>query len=103
MTIFGIDMCVGSACNLHEEVSIALSSSYEEIKGELPQQPVLNVDETGWRTMGKPIWLWTLVTPKLAFFTLDSSRGAKTLTKVLGEVFKGIQGSASRNLPVNFS
>ena len=37
-TIFGIDISLGSVCNLHEEVSRALAPSYEEIKKALPQQ-----------------------------------------------------------------
>ena len=89
-TIFGIDISVGTVCNLHQEVSESLSPCYEEIKEALPQQPVLNVDETGWRNRGKSRWLWTFVNPKLAFFTVAPSRGAKTLRGILGDTFTGI-------------
>lgn len=89
-TVFGIDICLGSVCKLHEEVSRALEPPYEEIKRALPQQSVLNVDETGWRSMGQPFWLWIFVTPCLAFFALLPSRGAKVLTGVLGDIFRGI-------------
>lgn len=89
-TIFGIDISVGSVCNLHEEVSRALEAPYEEIREALPQQPVLNVDETGWRTMGVQAWLWIFVAPSLAFFTVCRSRGAKVLKEILGGVFSGI-------------
>jgi transposase len=89
-TIFGIDISLGSICNLHEEVSRALEPSYEEIKKALPQQSVLNVDETGWRSMGRPIWLWIFVARSLALFTLLPSRGAGALKGVLGDIFEGI-------------
>jgi transposase len=89
-TIFGIDISLGSVCNLHEEVSHALTPSYEEIKKALPQQRVVNVDETGWRSMGRAIWLWIFVAPSLAFFTLFPSRRAEALKGVLGDIFGGI-------------
>lgn len=89
-TIFGIDISLGSVCNLHEEVSRALEAPYEEIKEALPNQRVINVDETGWRSMGRRVWLWIFVTPSVAFFTVCRSRGAKVLKEILGEVFAGI-------------
>ena len=78
-TIFGIDISLGSVCNLHEEMSRSLAPSYEEIKKALPQQKVVNVDETGWRSMGRSMWLWIFVAPRLAFFTLFPSRRAQVL------------------------
>ena len=89
-TLFGVDISLGSVCKLHEEVSQALESCCEEIKQALPKQDVLNVDETGWKSMGKGIWLWVFVAPAMTFFTLAASRGGKVLKGVLGEVFNGI-------------
>jgi transposase len=89
-TLFGVDISLGSVCKIHEEVSQALESCCEEIKQALPKQDVLNVDETGWKSMGKGIWLWVFVAPAMMFFTLAASRGGKVLKGVLGEVFNGI-------------
>jgi transposase len=89
-TLFGIDISLGSVCKLHEEVSQALEPCCKEIKQALPKQEVLNVDETGWKSMGKGIWLWVFVAPTMTFFTLAASRGAKVLKGVLGDVFGGI-------------
>jgi transposase len=89
-TLFGIDISVGSVCNLHEEVSQAVESCCEEIKQALPREKVLNVDETGWKSKGKRIWLWVFVAPGMAFFTLVASRGAKVLRETLGQTFSGI-------------
>ena len=89
-TIFGVDISLGSVCNLHQEVSQALEAPYEEIRNTLTDQRVVNVDETGWRSMGQPVWLWVFVTPTLALFKLASSRGSKVLKEILGEVFSGI-------------
>jgi transposase len=77
-------------CKLHEEASQALEPCCNEIKQALPNQPVLNVDETGWKSMAKGIWLWVFVAPSMALFTLAASRGAKVLKAVLGDIFSGI-------------
>jgi transposase len=92
-TLLGVDISLGSVCKLHEEVSEALEPCCEEIKQALPKQDILNVDETGWKSMGKGIWLWVFVAPAMTFFTLAASRGAKVLKGVLGDVFHGIISS----------
>jgi len=89
-TLFGIDISVGSVCNLHEEVSQALESCCEEIRQALAQEKVLNIDETGWKNLGKRIWLWVLGSPSMAYFTLAASRGAKVLRETLGQTYSGI-------------
>lgn len=89
-TLFRVEISLGSVCKLHEEVSQALEPCCEEIKQALPKQEILNVDETGWKSMGKGMWLWVFVAPAMTFFTLAASRGAKVLKGVLGEVFNGI-------------
>ena len=89
-TIFGIDICVGSVCKLHQEVSESLASAHAKARQALPEKPVLNIDETGWKTQGKGRWLWVLVTPVVAFFHVAASRGSKVLKEILGDEYKGI-------------
>ncbi len=89
-TIFGIDICLGSVCKLHQEVSDSLASTHAKARQALPEQPVLNIDETGWKTQGKSRWLWVFVTPVVAFFHVAASRGSKVLREILGDEYKGI-------------
>ena len=89
-TIFGIDICLGSVCKLHEEVSESLGSAHAQAKETLPQQPVLNIDETGWKTHGKGRWLWVFVTPVVVFFHVAVSRGSKVLKEILGDEYQGV-------------
>ncbi len=89
-TIFGIDICLGSVCKLHEEVSQSLADAHASAKESLPEQPVLNIDETGWKTQGKGRWLWVFVTPVIAFFHVASSRGSKVLKEILGYEYQGV-------------
>lgn len=89
-TIFGIDICLGSVCKLHEEVSESLAPAHAQAKESLPEQPVLNIDETGWKTQGKGRWLWVFVTPVAVFFHIAASRGSKVLKEILGDEYRGI-------------
>jgi len=89
-TIFGIDICLGSVCKLHQEVSESLAPAHEKAREALPEQEVLNIDETGWKTQGKGRWLWVFVTPFVAFFHVAASRGAKVLKEILGDEYKGV-------------
>jgi transposase len=89
-TVFGIDICLGSVCKLHEEVSQSLARPVAQAKETLPEQPVLNIDETGWKTQGKSRWLWVFVTPVIAFFHVAASRGSKVLEEILGDEYQGV-------------
>jgi transposase len=89
-TIFGIDICLGSVCKLHQEVSESLACAHSKTRQTLPEQPVLNIDETGWKTQGQSRWLWVFVTPAVAFFHVATSRGSKVLGEILGDGYQGI-------------
>ena len=89
-TIFGVSICLGSVCNHLEEVGRTLADECERIKESLTMQPVLNVDESGWKTKGIGRWLWVFVTPMIAYFHVAKSRGSKVLKEVLGESFSGV-------------
>jgi transposase len=89
-TIFGIDISLGSVCKLHDEVSKSVAHAYEQTKAVLPEQPALNIDETGWNHQGESRWLWIVVTPVIAFFHVAASRGSKVLVEILGEEYRGI-------------
>jgi len=56
----------------------------------LPQEAVLNVDETGWRTNGDKRWIWALVAHQFVFYVVASTRSAEVLVSLLGSVFHGI-------------
>ncbi len=89
-TIFGIEICLGSVCKLHQEVSASLAPAHSKARETLPEQSVLNIDETGWKTQGKGRWLWIFVTPVVAFFQVAASRGSKVLREILGDEYRGI-------------
>ena len=52
-TALGIEMSLGSTRKLVGESSEALAETCQELERQLPREPVLNSDETGWRSMGE--------------------------------------------------
>lgn len=89
-TVLNIEISLGSTQNLVEETSEALAEACQELERQLPHEPVLNSDETGWRSMGERRWLWALVAGSFVFFTVAASRSSKVLVHLLGTVFAGI-------------
>jgi len=88
--VLQIPISVGSTQHAWEEASAAVAPVYQELEQALPQQPVLNADETGHRTKGAKRWLWVLVAPTFVFYQIATSRGADVLRQLLGETFAGI-------------
>jgi transposase len=88
-----IPMSLGSTQHAWEEASDAVAAPYQELQEALPDQPLLNGDETGHRTNGEKRWLWTLVAPTFIFYTIATSRGADVLRALLGATFGGILAS----------
>lgn len=89
-SVLGITLSLGSTQNAWEETSAAVAQPYQELQQALPQQPVLNVDETGSRTNGEKRWLWALVAPCFAFFTIVPHRSRKVLRGLIGANFAGV-------------
>jgi len=88
--VLGIPLSLGSVQKVWEEASEAVAEPYEELAGQLPREPVLNSDETSYRTSGEKRWLWALVASTFVFYKVAPTRGAEVLVALLGEVFAGI-------------
>jgi transposase len=88
--VLRIPLSLGSIQNSWEEASEAVAGPCVELERQLPHVPVINSDETGYRTSGEKRWLWALVAPGFVFYTIALTRGAEVLVQLLGEVFAGI-------------
>ena len=88
--VLGIPLSLGSIQNSWEEASEAVAEPCAELERQLPHEPVLNSDETGYRTSGEKRWLWALVAPGFVFYKIALSRGAEVLVQLLGAAFAGI-------------
>jgi transposase len=96
--LLNIEISLGSTQKAWEEVSQAVQQPVQQLQEQLPHQPVLNVDETGWRTNGDKRWIWALVASQFVFYTVAVHRSTEVLVTLLGEIFRGIL--CSDRLPV---
>lgn len=88
-----IPISLGSTQAAWEEASASVAAPYAELADALPQEPVLNADETGHRTNGDKRWLWAFVAHTFVVYRIAASRGADVLQTTLGKTFPGILGS----------
>jgi transposase len=78
--------------NLIAKVSEALEPAFDELLEALPEQSVLNIDETGHKDGGDRFWTWCFKASMYTLFRIDKSRGSQVLLEVLGEEFNGLIG-----------
>lgn len=87
--VLGIEASRGHLGNALARVSTALAPAYDELAGQVPTEPVLNIDESGWKDHGKRYWLWIFATATISFFVLATSRSSKVLHHILGQTYGG--------------
>src|SRR5262245_12682379 len=87
---FGVELALGSISALERATSEALQEPVAEVRRFVLQQPVVHVDETGWREANQRAWLWVAVTHTVTVFLIRLSRGSQVAKELLGEGFAGI-------------
>lgn len=64
--------------------------SYQTLKKQLRESPVVHGDETGWRENGVNGYLWSFSTPTTRYFFYRKSRASPVVREVVGEEFDGV-------------
>jgi transposase len=82
----------GELARIIGKVSRALERPYDELLAGLPGQARLNVDETGHKENGQPLWTWCFRAELYTLFKIDTRRSADVLIDVLGAEFDGVLG-----------
>ncbi len=82
--VLGIEISLGSTQKCWEEASQAVATPCQELEQQLKDEPVLNVDETGWRTNGDKRFLWAFVAARYVVYTVAITRGSKVLIRSAG-------------------
>src|SRR5215211_4788764 len=82
----------GELSKVINKASDALASPYEELLLLLPEEPIVNGDETGHKCNGKPWWTWCFRAELYTLYHIDPHRSADVLMDILGKEFKGILG-----------
>jgi transposase len=82
----------GQLAKLIGKVTKSMKVTYELLLGMLPSEPLLNVDETGHKDCGQPMWTWCFRATLFTLFKIAPSRGSAVLVEVLGREFDGVLG-----------
>ncbi len=105
----GLSVSRGMLAKTVAKVSDALAGAHQELERRLPEQPFLNVDETGHRDPertrttradGRPLerralpwWTWAFRAGIFTLFKITPCRGSAVLIETLGREFAGVIGS----------
>ena len=87
---FGCPMSAASVEAICKRASQALAGAYDELADAVADQPVVHMDETGWRWPGRRRWAWLANTDQIAVYQLTHTRSAEVAKALLGENFEGI-------------
>ena len=90
--VVGVQIARSTLSNTINKVSQALDGTYDELLKLLPDEDVLNIDETGHKNNGKLWWTWCLRADLYTIFQIDPCRKADVLFKLLGAEFAGVIG-----------
>ena len=91
--VLGLQVSRGYLAKLIQKAAQAFAQPYTELLALLPQQPHLNIDETGHKENGHRFWTWCFRAKAFIVFKIDPSRGSDVLMDVLGQNFQGSLGA----------
>jgi transposase len=90
--VVGVTISRGELSKILGKVSQALDKPYEELLLLLPQEAIVNAEETGHKCQGERWWTWCFRAELYTLYHLDAYRSADVLRDLLGTEFKGVLG-----------
>lgn len=90
--LFGVKISRGYLAKIVAKVSDSMQDAYDDLAKRLPEEDVLNIDETGHKEYKKRMWTWCFRASLFTLFKIDPSRGSDVLLKTLGDDFDGLIG-----------
>jgi transposase len=88
--LFGLELATGSVDAIVQRSGAALAAPQTRLEQQIKSAPVVNIDETGWKTAGGNRTLWGALTARSAVFRIAAGRHAFEAKTLLGERFAGI-------------
>ncbi len=95
-TITGIKITQGALTQRGKQLCKpggVLGNIYQGLRDEIRKSLVVNTDDTGWRTGGKPSYLMGFFTPTLAVYQIRERHRHEEVLEVIGAFFVGILGT----------
>ncbi|HUG64302.1 MAG TPA: IS66 family transposase [Gaiellaceae bacterium] len=88
--LFGVELATGSVDAIVHRAGEALAAPHTRLEQQLKKAPVVNIDETGWKTAGGSRTLWGALSARTAVFRIAAGRHGFEARTLLGERFAGI-------------
>jgi transposase len=88
--LFGVELATGSVDAIVQRAGEALAVPHTRLEQQIKRAPVVNIDETGWKTAGASRTLWGALTSRSAVFRIAAGRHGFEARTLLGERFAGI-------------
>jgi transposase len=88
--LFGVEIATGTVDAIVQRAGEALAAPHTRLEQQIKQAPVVNIDETGWKTGGERRMLWGALTRTTAVFRIAAGRHAAEAQTMLGERYGGI-------------
>lgn len=85
MDVYRMPMSIGSVSNMEHTVSKSLEDIYGSLHAGVKEEPVIHMDETGFRQSNRNGWAWLMSTPTQTCFKLAISRGRKVAREMVGD------------------
>ena len=90
--VVGVTISRGELSKIIGKVSAALEKPYDELLALLPDEAIVNVDETGHKDNGQNWWTWCFRAQLYTLYRIDAQRSAEVLMDTLGRDFAGVLG-----------
>ena len=88
--LFGVELATGSVDAIVQRAGEALAAPHTRLEQAIKSAPVVNIDETGWKTAGGRRTLWGALSSQTAVFRIAAGRHGFEARTLLGERFPGI-------------
>ena len=88
--MMGVDFSVGAISQAHGKVAQALKAPVAQAVATLSRAPIIHMDETSYPREGSANWVWAVVQPKLAVFTILPSRARYVIRDLIGDAPQGV-------------
>lgn len=90
--VLAVPISRGQLAKVIGKVTEALERSYEELLRLLPEEGVVNADETGHKLNGEQWWTWCFRAELYVLYHIEAHRSADVLLQILGKDFEGVLG-----------
>jgi len=88
--MLGVDFSVGAISQAHGKVAAALKAPVAKAAASMAQAPVLHMDETRYPREGSANWVWGVIQPTLAVFSVLPSRARYVIQDLIGQTPQGV-------------